>query len=65
MHEIVAILEENSKTDAQKNCELKIKVIDQEQGIAMEMPSRKVRLYPSNELLKALEQLKGVTFRLN
>lgn len=65
LHQIVGLIEENSKTDLQKNCELKIKVIDQEQGIAMEMPSRKCKISPSNELLQALDQLKGVSFRLN
>lgn len=65
LHQIVGLIEENSKTDLQKNCELKIKVIDQEQGIAMEMPSRRCKVSPSNELLQALDQLKGVSFRLN
>lgn len=62
---IVEIIETNSKTDLQKNCELKIKVVDQEQGISMEMPSRKCKVSPTNELLQALEQLKGISFRLN
>ncbi len=65
LHQIVGLIDENTKTEQQKNCELKIKVIDQEQGIAMEMPSRRCKINPSNELLKSLEQLKGVSFRLN
>ncbi len=65
LHQIVSILEENSKTDTQKNCELKFKIVDQEQGIAMEMPSRKCKVSPTNELLKALDELKEVSFRLN
>ena len=65
LHQIVGLIDENTKTEQQKNCELKIKVIDQEQGIAMEMPSRRCKINPSNDLLQALEQLKGVSFRLN
>jgi DNA polymerase-3 subunit alpha len=65
VEQIVNVIRENDLPELQKNCELRIKVVDQEQGIAIDMLSKATKVNPSNEMLRSLEQLKGIHFRLN
>jgi DNA polymerase-3 subunit alpha len=47
-----------------RNCQLQFKVTDREQNIAVTMPSKKVKVNPSNELLQMLTDNK-LAYKLN
>lgn len=59
------LIEENAQIEKARNCKLIFKFYDQEDLIALEMPSKSVYIYPSNELLDGIQTLKDVHYRLN
>ncbi|MEJ6979586.1 DNA polymerase III subunit alpha [Pedobacter sp. P351] len=62
MDELVRV---NTEQNAQRNCQLKFTVFDSEETIAVEMPSKSVKIYPSNEFLEHLHKLQNITYKLN
>ncbi len=65
VNSIVELVEQNNQLDVPRNCSLKINVVDTEEGLTVEMPSRKWKINPTNEFMKRVEELNGVNFRLN
>jgi DNA polymerase-3 subunit alpha len=62
---ITGLIEENNQLDIPRNCSLKIGIIDTEDGLSVEVPSRKWMINPTNDFLNGLKTLNGVNFRLN
>ncbi|WP_374166704.1 DNA polymerase III subunit alpha [Arcticibacter sp. MXS-1] len=54
----------NEEQNPSRNCLLKFAVYDMEETISVEMPSKNVRIFPSNEFLEKL-LVKNLTFKLN
>ncbi len=47
------------------NCQLKFKIMDEQDRLSIEMPVKKRKIYITNELLDGLEQVEGVRYTLN
>ncbi len=43
---------------------IKIRILDQDEGLSVEMPARKFRVHVNKELLSELEEIKGLEFAL-
>jgi DNA polymerase-3 subunit alpha len=63
--DITSLIEQNNQLDLPRNCNLKIGIIDTEDGISVEVPSRKFKINPTNEFMQGLSNLNGVNYRLN
>ena len=63
--DITSLIEQNNQLDLPRNCNLKIGIIDSEDGISVEVPSRKFKINPTNEFMQGLSNLNGVNYRLN
>jgi DNA polymerase-3 subunit alpha len=59
-----SLVHENTK-ETQGTCYLKINVMDAEEGIALTLPSRKIRVSPDNSFLSAIQNMPNVTYKLN
>jgi len=47
------------------NCQLKFKIMDEQDKLSIEMPVKKRKIFITNEFLDGLEALEGVNYRLN
>ena len=47
------------------NCQLKFKIMDEQDKLAIEMPVKKRKIFITNEFLDGLEAMEGVNYRLN
>ncbi|MBC8054246.1 MAG: DNA polymerase III subunit alpha [Sphingobacteriaceae bacterium] len=63
--EMDELLRINTEQNSQRNCQLKFTVFDSEDTIAIEMPSKSVKIFPSNEFLEHLHKLQNITYKLN
>lgn len=63
--EMDTIVKANEEQNPNRNCLLKFAVYDMEETISVEMPSKNLRIFPSNEFLEKLHQLHHVTYKLN
>ncbi|HCN84791.1 MAG TPA: DNA polymerase III subunit alpha [Sphingobacteriaceae bacterium] len=59
------IVKANAEQNQNRTCQLKFKLIDYEDETILEMPSKTIKIYPSNEFLDDLIKLKGVRYKLN
>ncbi|MEJ2883108.1 DNA polymerase III subunit alpha [Pedobacter sp. GR22-6] len=57
MAQIHAILEDNKANTDMQNCQLLFEIYDREQNVNIKMPSKSVKVNPSNHLLLQLETL--------
>lgn len=62
MDEIVQL---NVEQNPQRNCQLKFMIMDFEGGTTLEMPSKTLKINPSNEFLEDITGLLGVRYKLN
>ncbi|TZF86303.1 DNA polymerase III subunit alpha (plasmid) [Pedobacter sp. BS3] len=62
LDEIVRI---NTEQNQQRNCALKFSVLDFEETIAVDMPAKNLKIFPSNEFLERLNKLNNITYKLN
>jgi DNA polymerase-3 subunit alpha len=62
MDEIVKL---NTEQNPQRNCQLKFMIMDFEGETTLEMPSKSVKINPSNEFLEDISKLLGVRYKLN
>jgi DNA polymerase-3 subunit alpha len=73
LHEISAgfmlglkeIVERNAKSEGTRHCELRFKILDFDNGIKLDMPSKDIRINPDNQFFEDLDQLTGINYRLN
>lgn len=59
-----ALVKENTK-EKEGTCYLKFNIMDSEDGIALTLPSRKVRINPDNSFLSQIQNMPNVTYKLN
>jgi len=57
MTQINAILEDNKASTDQQNCQLLFEIYDREQNVNIKMPSKSVKINPSNHFLDQLRSL--------
>lgn len=62
MDEIIRI---NTEQNENRNCQLKFMLMDYEEETILEMPSKTVRINPSNEFLEEISKMIGVRYKLN
>lgn len=62
MDEIVRM---NAEQNESRNCQLKFMILDYEEETALEMPSKSLRINPSNEFLEGITNILGVRYKLN
>lgn len=65
MEKMEEIVKNNSSQNAIRNCQLKFMIMDYDSQTALEMPSKTLKISPSNEFLEELSQLTGVRYKLN
>jgi DNA polymerase-3 subunit alpha len=65
MNKIDEIVNINSDQNESRNCQLKFMIIDYDDEMTLEMPSKSVRINPSNEFLEEISKLVGVRYKLN
>jgi DNA polymerase-3 subunit alpha len=65
MNKIDEIVRINSDQNESKNCQLKFMIMDYDEETTLEMPSKSVRINPSNEFLEEISKLVGVRYKLN
>lgn len=59
------LVERNAESEGLRNCELKFKILDYEDEIRLDMPSKNIRVNPDNDFLEGLERMNVTNFRLN
>jgi DNA polymerase-3 subunit alpha len=59
------IVKTNAEQNQNRTCQLKFMVIDYENETTLEMPSKTIRINPSNEFIEDLIKIKGVRYKLN
>lgn len=59
------IVRANAEQNESRNCQLKFMILDYEEETALEMPSKSVRINPSNEFLEGITNVLGVRYKLN
>ena len=64
IREMDFLVKTNEEQNPSRNCLLKFAVYDLEETISIEMPSKSLKIFPSNEFLEQLS-VKNLTFRLN
>ncbi len=57
MSQIMAILDDNKSSTEQQNCQLIFDVYDREQNVNVKLPSKSLKINPSNALLDQLKAL--------
>jgi len=65
MNKIDEIVRINSDQNESRNCQLKFMIMDYDEETTLEMPSKSVRINPSNEFLEEISKLLGVRYKLN
>ncbi len=65
VHRMQDILKLNEEHNTDRNCHLKFAVYDLEDNISVEMPSKSLRIYPSNEFLEEIKKFNNVKYKLN
>lgn len=64
MSQVLAILENNKETTEQQNCQLLFDVYDREQNVMVKLPSKSMKINPTNDFLAQLDALQ-VSSKLN
>lgn len=59
------IVKLNADQNPNRNCQLKFMLLDYEDSVSLEMPSKNVKIFPSNEFLEHLHQMNNITYKLN
>lgn len=59
------IVERNAEKEGQKNCELRFKIMDYDDEVRLDMPSKNIRVNPDNEFIENLKSMNIKDFWLN
>lgn len=65
MQRIDEIVKTNSEQNPVRNCQLKFMIMDYDEETVLEMPSKTLKISPSNEFLEDISNLVGVRYKLN
>ncbi|MNY25916.1 DNA polymerase III subunit alpha [compost metagenome] len=61
MSQVLNILENNKATTEQQNCQLLFDVYDREQNVMVKLPSKSLKINPTNDFLEQLNALNVMT----
>jgi DNA polymerase-3 subunit alpha len=59
------LLQQNNKQHANRNCHLRFRFIDFEEGTSLDMPSKGAKINPTNEFLDSIKSINGISYKLN
>jgi DNA polymerase-3 subunit alpha len=59
------LIEENKSSTEEQNCLLHFAVYDREQGVLLDLPSKSLKINPSNRFLERLTALNITNYKLN
>ena len=62
---IDGIIKTNTEHNPNRNCQLKFMVLDYDNNVSLEMPSKNVKIFPSNEFLDHLREINKISYKLN
>ncbi|MDO7744173.1 MAG: hypothetical protein MUP99_10375, partial [Pedobacter sp.] len=62
---IYELVEENKQNTEQQNCQLNFVVYDREQNVSLDLPSKSLKINPSNQFLDQLTAMNNVNYKLN
>ncbi len=65
IQDLKKIVSTNLEKNLNKNCLLKFKIIDNLEGIDVQLISSETKINPSNEFMQQIKSLAGVEFMLN
>jgi len=67
INDLEELLKENAEQNPNRNCQLKFTVFDREKEelIAVDMPAKNLKIFPSNDFLDNLLKLNKVSYKLN
>ena len=65
MKQIQELLAQNKEQSENQNCQLNFEVYDREKGVRLDLPSKNLKVNPSNQFLKEVKNLRHVDLRLN
>ena len=65
MEEIQILVEDNKASTEHQNCALNFLVFDQERNVRVELPSKTIKINPTNKFLEQLKGLHVVNYKLN
>ena len=65
IEKITQMLDENVKNNEQRSCALNFEVHDREMNLKLDLPSKSLRINPTNRFLEQLKKLNVVHYRLN
>jgi DNA polymerase-3 subunit alpha len=65
MSKMDQIIQTNEENNPDRNCQIKFMILDYEEEVTLELPSKSVKISPSNEFLEHITQLNGVRYKLN
>lgn len=65
VRQIYALVESTKAEDVESTCQLKFKILDMQDELAIEMPAKSLKINLTNDFLDGLEKFEGVNYRLN
>jgi len=60
-----SLIKENAAEHPNRKCAVRFKLIETEVGTSLEMPSKNIKINPTDELLGQLQALQGLSIKLN
>ncbi len=60
-----SIIAANGTHEANRNCQLRFLVLDHEEKISLEMPSKGIKIDPNNDFMTSLLAIEGLKYKLN
>jgi DNA polymerase-3 subunit alpha len=59
------LIKENATEHPNRKCAVRFKLIETEVGTSLEMPSKNIKINPTDELLGQLQGIQGLSIKLN
>ena len=59
------LIKENAAEYPNRKCALRFKLVDAEEGTSLEMPSKNIKINPTDDLLWQLQGIQGLSIKLN
>ena len=65
MAQIDQMLKLNSENNPNRKCSLRFRLVDFEEGAALDMPAKGLKINPTDEFLEQIGSLQGISYKLN
>lgn len=65
MLQLDELLQQNNKQHPNRNCHLRFRLVDFEEGTSLDMPSKGTKINPTNEFLESIKNINGISYKLN